>query len=634
MIKLRQIKLLKPACMIIMLLLIFSTIVAQARETETPIPQTLAELEQQVKAIMAENNIPGTGIALVSRDKILWVEGLGTANVATKKAIDTDTLFRIGSISKSFVSLAILQLHEQGKLSLDDTLQELAPEIAFTNHWENSAPVQLAHLLEHTAGFEDIYLREYAYNHPTISLQDALAYNPVSRTSRWPPGTHMSYSNSGPVVAAYVVEKIAGQPFEEFVRENLFEPLAMETADFFLTTAVEARLTKSYQTDGVSELPYSHIIMRPSGAISATPRDMAHFVQMFLNNGSYNGTVILQPESIVRMETPATTLAAHQGIQAGYGLGNYTTSENGFLFRGHDGGIDGFLSSFGYLPEHGVGYVYIINASNGKAFDEIGRLIRTYLVRDLVPPDAPTTTIPLEQLQELVGYYEPVTPRLELSHFIERILGIVHIKSQPDQLLVTSILRESAILLPVAERQFRGPDDPIATTIFIKDEEAGNWILQATSGRFRGNFGMLPAWQVWLRWGTAIGSLLLMLSSLLLALVWIPRRLLKKIKVQNLNVRVLPMLPTLCLFVIAALVMSSGDMVHQFGNATVVSVSTWLLSYLFAFTSFAGLTQVAHTWRWGVNRGVWIHALLVSLANVIVSLYLIRWGIIGLRTWV
>jgi len=619
--------------MIIMLLLVFSTMGAQAQETETAIPQTLAELEQRVKAIMAKNDTPGVGIALVSRDEILWVAGFGTADMATGKAVDTDTLFRIGSISKSFVSLAVLQLQEQGKLSLDDTLWELAPEIAFTNPWEDSDPVRLVHLLEHTAGFEDIHFREFAYNHPAISLQDALAYNPASRTARWPPGTHMSYSNSGPVVAAYVVEKIAGQPFEEFVRQNLFEPLTMETAGFFLTTAVEARLAKSYQADGVSEIPYSHIMMRPSGAISATPGDMAHFVQMFLNSGSYNGTVILQPESIARMQTPATTLAAYQGIQAGYGLGNYTTPESGFLFHGHDGEIDGFLTSFAYLPEHGVGYMYVINASNGEAFEEIGRLIRAYLVRDLTPPDAPTATIPLEQLQELVGYYEPVTPRLELGRFIERISGIVHVKSQPDQLVVTSILGKPAILLPVAERQFRGPGDPVATTIFIKDEQAGGWILQAAGGQFRGNYRLIPTWQVWLRWGTAIGSLLLMLSSLLFALVWIPRRLLRKIKVPHLSVRVLPIFPSLCLFAIAALLMSSGDMIQQFGNATVRSVSVWLLSYLFALMSFAGLAQVVRAWRWDVKRGVRVHALLVSLANVIVSLYLIRWGIIGLRTW-
>ena len=631
--KLRQIKLLKLACMIIILLLVFSTMGAQAQETETPIPQTLAELEQRVKVVMAESDTPGAGIALVSRDEILWVAGFGTADIATGKAVDTDTLFRIGSISKSFVSLAVLQLQEQGKLSLDDTLRDLAPEIAFTNPWEDSAPVRLVHLLEHTSGFDDTHLRELAYNHPTISLQDALAYNPASRTARWPPGTHMSYSNSGPVAAAYVVEKIAGQPFEEFVRENLFEPLAMETADFFLTTAVEARLAKSYQADGVSEIPYAHIIMRPSGAISATPRDMAHFVQMFLNSGRYDGTVILQPKSIARMETPTTTLAAHQGIQAGDGLGNYTTPENGFLFRGHDGEIDGSLASFAYLPEHGVGYMYVINASNGEAFEEIGRLIRTYLVRDLVPPDAPTATIDLKQLQELAGYYEPVTPRRELSRFIERISGIVHVKSRSNQLVVTSILGKPAMLLPVAERHFRGPDDPIATTIFIKDEEAGGWILQAAGGQFGGNFRMIPTWQVWLRWGTATGSLLLMLSSLLFALVWIPRRLLRKIKVQYLSVRVLPMLPILCLIAIAALLISSEDMIQQFGNATGRSVSVCLLSYLLALMSFVGLAQVVRTRRWSVNQGVWVHALLVSLANVIVSLYLIRGGIIGLRTW-
>lgn len=632
--KLQQIKLLKPACIIIMLSLVFSTMGAQARETEIPIPKTLAGLEGRVKAIMAENDTPGVGIALVSRDEILWVAGFGTADIATGKAVDTDTLFRIGSITKSFVSLAVLQLQEQGKLSLDDTLWELAPEIAFTNPWENTDPVRLVHLLEHTTGFEDIHFREFAFNHPTISLQDSLAYNPASRTARWLPGTHMSYSNSGPVVAAYVVEKVVGQPFEEFVRQNLFEPLEMESADFFLTPEVEASLTKSYQADGVSEIPYSHIIMRPSGSISATPGDMAHFVQMFLNSGRFNGTVILQPESIKRMETPTTTLAAHQGIQAGYGLGNYSTPENGFLFHGHGGEIDGFLSSFGYLPEHGVGYIYVINASNGRSFEEIGRLIRAYLVHDLVPPVVPTAAIPLEQLQELGGHYEPVTTRWELSRFIERISGIIHVKSQPGQLVVTPILGKPAMLLPVAEQQFRGPDDPIATTIFIKDEEAGGWILQAASGQFRGSFRIIPTWQVWLRWGTAISSLLLMLSSLLFALVWIPRRLLRKIKVKHLSVRVLPIFPILCLVAIAALLMSSEDMIQQIGNATFGSVSVWLLSYLFMLMSFAGLAQVVRTRRWSINQGVWVHALLVSLANVIVSLYLIHWGIIGLQTWV
>ena len=94
------------------------------------------------------------------------------------------------------------------------------------------------------------------------------------------------------------------------------------------------------------------------------------------------------------------------------------------------------------------------------------------------------------------------------------------------------------------------------------------------------------------------------------------------------------MLPILCLFAISVLFMSSGDMIQQFGNPTIRSVSIWLLSYLFALTSFAGLAQVVRTRQWGINQSVWIHALLVSLANATVSLYLIYWGIIGLRMWV
>jgi hypothetical protein len=153
----------------------------------------------------------------------------------TRKAATADTLFRIGSTSKAFVSLSVLKLVEEGKMTLDDTVKKWAPEVEFTNRWESTDPVRIIHLLEHTSGFDDIALREYAHNDPTpVSLKDALAFNPKTRTSRWRPGTRMSYCNSGPAVAAYVVQKVSGQIFEDYVRENFFKPLHNDLGFFFL----------------------------------------------------------------------------------------------------------------------------------------------------------------------------------------------------------------------------------------------------------------------------------------------------------------------------------------------------------------------------------------------------------------
>ena len=120
----------------------------------------------------------------------LWVGSLGKANLESAVGADEETMYRIGSTSKMFVALAVLQLVEQGRLSLDDRLADLAPEIEFENRWEDSDPVRLVHLLEHTTGWDDIHLPEYAHNDPTpATLKEGLDFHPHSRESRWVPGS-------------------------------------------------------------------------------------------------------------------------------------------------------------------------------------------------------------------------------------------------------------------------------------------------------------------------------------------------------------------------------------------------------------------------------------------------------------
>jgi CubicO group peptidase (beta-lactamase class C family) len=609
------------------------------KDEEKPPPHSVAELEQRIRAILEETHTPGVGAALVTKDEVPWVAGIGKADVAADKDVTTDTLFRVGSISKSFASLAVLKLQEEGKLHLEDRIRERAPEVAFTNRWEDTEPVRLAHVLEHTAGIDDIALCEYAASDPTIGLRDALAFHPSSRTARWRPGTHFSYSNSGPVVAAYVVEKAAGMRFEDYIQEQFFDPLEMKTASYFLTETVKRNLAKSYGRDRSREIPYWHIIDRPSGSISATPREMAYLVQMFLNRGKYKGGTLLKPVSIERMETPVTTLAGQQGIRAGYALGNFTSSYKGFLFHGHSGGIEGFLSSYSYLPDHGVGYFFAINAGNGEAVKQIGDLLRAYLTHDLSKPETPTTfAVSADGLRTWAGYYEPITPRQEVAHFLERLAGIVYIKAEDGKLQARPLVGESEALIPVAEGQFRTKDDPIATVAFLRDD-SGESILQSNAGSMRGNFRAIPAWLAWTEGLLTAFSLTLMLSSVLFALIWVPRKLFRRMKdVPGLSIRVIPLLGILCLagaFVLLTLAGVDADALFaRFGKMTIWSVAFCALTWLFALATVAGLLQIIRARGWPIRRGVYIHALLVSLANVLVLSYLAYWGIIGLRTWV
>src|SRR6266513_4827356 len=144
---------------------------------DTSGPKSIPELQMRIETVLQETKTPGAAIAIVSRDKVQWVAGIGKADVAANKPVTAETLFRIGSVSKGFAALAALKLQEEGKLKLTDTVKQWVPEVAFINPWEATDPVRLVHLMEHTAGFDDIHLREYAHNEPTpMALKAALAF--------------------------------------------------------------------------------------------------------------------------------------------------------------------------------------------------------------------------------------------------------------------------------------------------------------------------------------------------------------------------------------------------------------------------------------------------------------------------
>ncbi len=189
-------------------------VLTQAKDSQPPAPppRTIPELESRIRAVLERTHTPAIGIALVTRDSVLWVAGLGKADVASGRDADAETLFRIGSTSKAFVSLLVLMLQQEGKLRLDDPVRRHAPEIEFQNPWEATDPIRIVNLLEHTTGWDDLALRDYANNDSTLTLQQGLGYTPRTRRSRWRPGTRVAYCNSGPPVAAYIAEQLGVTP--------------------------------------------------------------------------------------------------------------------------------------------------------------------------------------------------------------------------------------------------------------------------------------------------------------------------------------------------------------------------------------------------------------------------------------
>src|SRR5262245_48510781 len=215
-----------------------------AQAANDPTPKSVEEFRLAVQKVLSDTGVPGAGIALVRTSGVEWAGGVGLADRDAKTPVTADTHFRAGSISKTFVAMALVQLAEDGDVYLDTPVSELAPKVRIENRWQTTDPVRVIHLLEHTAGFDDMHFNEmYNLADPAdLSLEDVLKLNPRSRIVRWRPGTRMSYSNPGYTVAAYVLEQLTGKPYDEVIKREIFDPVGMKTSSFRLTKTDEPTL--------------------------------------------------------------------------------------------------------------------------------------------------------------------------------------------------------------------------------------------------------------------------------------------------------------------------------------------------------------------------------------------------------
>ncbi|MEO0334581.1 MAG: serine hydrolase domain-containing protein, partial [Bacteroidota bacterium] len=332
--------------------------------------------------ILERHEVPGAGVALMAKDSIIWMGNLGLADVENDISASEQTLFGIGSISKTFLSLAAMIAQEKGMLDIHQPIKQLIPSLEFDNQWEDTHPVRLIHLLEHTSGFDEAHFSLFSQADSNTPLSAVMEKSKSSLGTRWKPGSYSAYNNLGAMVAAYSIATAMGQSYEEFVEENILVPLKMNQASCRVSSETTSFVSKGY-TNGLVEELYPDLPQWPAGGIVASTQDMATLVKLFLNEGKVNDQQIIRAASVSSMETPETSLLARNGVQYGYGKGLRGKIEQGYLFYGHDGSYGGFLSEFGYSRELNVGYVILINNRDRQA---AVRAIKETLLSYVLPP--------------------------------------------------------------------------------------------------------------------------------------------------------------------------------------------------------------------------------------------------------
>ena len=388
------------------------------------------QLERLIDREMHAQGLPIVSIALVDDQQVVWSRGFGMVDSAATKLAGPETVYRVGSVSKLFTDVAIMQLVEQGKVDLDAPVTTYVSE--FHPHNPYGRPITLRQLMSHRAGL----VREPPIGNYFDSTSPPLAATIASlngTTLVYPPETHTKYSNAAIAAVGYVLERMSGKPFATALSAAVLEPLGMSMTGFEPTPALTRNLAPAtmWTLDGRTfPAPTFQLGIAPAGSMYTTVTDLARFVSALFAGGRGSNGQLLKPETIAQMWTPQF---ARPGERTGYGIGFRLGSLDGRRSIGHDGAIYGFATTLQALPDEKLGVVIVTTRDGANAaVDEIGEAaLRAMLaVRGTratgvtvagsaaAAPDS-TSPVPPARARLLVGRYAPranASREIELAH--------------------------------------------------------------------------------------------------------------------------------------------------------------------------------------------------------------------------
>jgi CubicO group peptidase (beta-lactamase class C family) len=333
-----------------------SAVPAAANVHELTAADVEAFLDGIVPLQLDREDIAGAIVAVVKDGKQLFTKGYGYADVKHKKPVAAETLFRPGSVSKLFTWTAVMQLVEQGKLDLGKDVNEY---LDFKIPEAFGQPISLKNILTHTAGFEEQLKDLFTADKRSPNLGNHLKTHIPKRI--FAPGTTPAYSNYAAALAGYVVERVSGQPFNDYIHQNIFKPLGMTHSTFAqpLPPELVPLMSNGYMLASDEPKEFETVGAFPAGSLTSSAADMSKFMLAHLQDGRLGTAQILKPETTRLMHSRAFGLDPAANAMA-YGF--YEESRNGQRIIGHGGDTVYFHSDLHLLADAGVGFFVSYNS--------------------------------------------------------------------------------------------------------------------------------------------------------------------------------------------------------------------------------------------------------------------------------
>jgi CubicO group peptidase (beta-lactamase class C family) len=362
----------------------------------------MTDLDQIVDTVLAEQPLAGLSIGLVSRDGLEATVFRGVAGKG--RPVDIETVFRIGSVTKTMTALAVLKLHEEGRLELEDPINNHIKGVSLDGKpgWR---PATIRHLLTHTAG-----IGEFAAWRDVLTPMAGLGLRPgqdVPGVDRYhghlhldvEPGTKWSYANHGFNILGLMVEQMTGEPLADHLRGLIFERLGMEHTDVVRSPRVAGDLATGYalKRKGLTEPKDMDIAVPAAGSVFSTLPDMASYVAALLSGGRGVVSPSTLIDAFAAQYRPCST---HPGI----GWSFFRDEIDGHAVVGHGGGLPGFITAMSLAPDDGVGVVAFTNGGSQAVSLVAHRALCMLLGVDPEPKPRPMRP---ERWADMIGWYKP-----------------------------------------------------------------------------------------------------------------------------------------------------------------------------------------------------------------------------------
>lgn len=614
---------------IIVIILLFFIAEASPYELDT------LKINQGIGELIVQYQIPGVALAIIGRDSS-WIETYGYSDNEKKDIVSNKTIFRVGSISKSYLAIAVRQLVDDGLIELNDRVSDIIPEVEFNNRWEVQYPVRIIHLLEHTSSIDDVHFNEgyYGDDEQIPSLSNVFSKNPKSRYVRWKPGEFTSYSNDAYSLLALVIEKVTDKPFEEYIQQNILDLIGITSTTYIRNEINESLFAQGYTSSGNS-LEYAPVLMRPSGGINTNIEDLAKFVQMLLNHGYYNNTSVIDSITLSEMLFPTSSLPAKEGFKLGFGSGFSSHFVNGHKFHGHGGGLPDFKSIFLFNLELDLGIIILVNSNTDYFRHLISKVVSILNIEPDIKDKIVKNSKNQFNVKDVTGYYSQANYGISLDRFPNYFLSGQTVSIVNDTLYIQGFQSNKDILTHLQGNAYLINNNSLEQVYFFKNSD-GKIMLTINGKEF---YIEDVSWKAMFCRYFLLFCLVNIMLFVLFTILWVTKRIIyflnkKDIKKYQLSLRLFPLFSIIALFIcLISLSLWFSDY-NNAGNITTTSMLVFISSILFPIFSVISFWNCCFNKKMKLkNKYEKLFIIVVSSTLLGLSLFLFHFEIVGLRLW-